>query len=68
MRMISFGLPSTLGSYRRLAAVLLGEESKAVKFLDHKIASSPRGAEEEVLADESQMLHMLSSLDAHKHG
>lgn len=62
MKNLSTGDDSTLASYRKLAAAFLGEESKAVAFLDKKIADSPNGSAEEVLADEGQMVHMLVSL------
>jgi len=63
MRKLSTGDDSTLGSYKKLTAIVLGEESAAVKYLDNKIAQSPKGENEEVLADESQMLLMLFSLE-----
>jgi hypothetical protein len=62
MRKLSTGDDSTLGSYRKLTSIVLGEDSAAVRFLDNKISQSPRGEYEEVLADESQMLLMLFSL------
>jgi hypothetical protein len=39
-----------------------GAESKAVKFLDEKIATSPYGENEEVLADETQMVNLLATM------
>lgn len=59
---LSTGDDSTLGSYRKLSAMFFGEDSAAVKFLDAKIAESPSGVNEEVLADERQMINMLVSL------
>lgn len=61
MHKLSTGTDSTLGNYRNLASALFGEESEAVKFLDGKIADSPNGEREEVVADESQMLYLLGS-------
>lgn len=61
--MLSVNLPSTLGTYLKLAQTTFGDESKATKYLREKIAATPNGAEEEVIAEESQMLHMLASLD-----
>jgi len=62
MRKISTGDDATLGNYRKLSVVFFGAESKAVKFLDEKIAASPDGENEEVLADESQMVHVLGTM------
>jgi len=63
MRKLSTGDDSTLGSYKKLTAIVLGEESAAVQYLNKKISESPKGENEEVLADESQMLLMLFSLE-----
>ncbi len=63
MQKLSTGDDATLGNYRKLAAVFFGEESRAVEFLDAKIAESPNGKNEEVLADESQMLYLLEGLN-----
>ena len=60
VRKLSDGSPSTLATYRKWAALLFGD--KAVSFIDQKIAESPNGANEEVVADESQMLHLLAEL------
>ena len=59
MRKFSDGSNATLGTLRKIA-VLFGNE--AIAFVDKKIAESPNGANEEVLADESQILLLLSSL------
>jgi hypothetical protein len=49
--------PQTLGEYRRLWAVLAGEKSSAVAFLDEKIAVQGEG--ERVIAAPSQMMLLL---------
>ena len=59
MYRISTGDPSTLGRYRKIAASLGGEGSEAVRFFDKKIAESPKGPAEPVLADESQMMYLI---------
>jgi hypothetical protein len=59
MKKISIGLDSTLGNYRKLTAIYFGENSAAIKFLDEKIAESPNGENEEVIADETQMVNLL---------
>ena len=51
MTKMSTGDDATLGNYRKMAAAVFGEDSKPVKFLDDKIAASPNGANEEVIAD-----------------
>lgn len=58
MRTLSTGDPSTLGTYLRLAEIF---GPKAVEFIQKKIDESPNGADEEVIADESQMLLLLMS-------
>lgn len=62
MKKLSTGDDATLGNYRKLAVMFFGEDSKAVKFLDEKITESPNGAEEEVIADEGQMVNLLGSM------
>ena len=62
MQKLSTGDDATLGNYRRLACVVFGEESKAVKFIDEKIAESPDGENEEVIADEGQMVYLLGTI------
>ncbi len=61
MQKLSTGQDATLGNYRTLAAAFWGEASGAVKFLDAKIAGSPGGENEEVLADEAQMIQVLAA-------
>jgi len=59
MHTISTGDPSTLGTYKKLATIF-GE--KAVKFIQDKIDESPDGENEEVIADERQMMFLLMSM------
>jgi hypothetical protein len=42
---------------------IFGEDSKAVQFLDGKIAASPYGENDEVVAAESQMIHLLATIE-----
>lgn len=51
--------PATLGEYRDLCAAVGLEGNKAVQFLDGKIAESPNGRDEEVIAADSQMRMLL---------
>ncbi|MFM5312156.1 hypothetical protein ACET9Q_12825 [Aeromonas caviae] len=62
MRKLSTGQDSTLGNYRKMAAAVFGEDSKAVQFLNKKIAESPNGEDEEVIVEESQAVAMLGKL------
>lgn len=62
MKKLSTGDDTTLGNYRKLAAALFGESSNPVRFLDGKIADSPQGANEVVLADERQMVYLLRTM------
>ena len=62
MNKLSTGQDATLGNYRALASMVFGNDSGATKFLDSKIAESPNGRDEEVLADERQMIYLLSAM------
>lgn len=59
---ISTGEPSTLGTYRKIALALSGndETSKAVQFFDKKIAEQGEGME--VIQAESQVLYLIGSM------
>jgi hypothetical protein len=59
---MSTGQDSTLGEYRKMAKIFFGEESAAITFLDKKITESPNGKDEEVIAAESQMVHLLGQI------
>lgn len=59
MNKLSTGDDATLGGHRKIAAAVFGEDSPAVTFLDKKIAESPNGANEEVIADERSVVHLL---------
>jgi hypothetical protein len=56
-------LPSTLGNWLMLTKIAFGDWSPAANFLRHKIAESPGGFDEPVLADETQMLMMLAKIN-----
>lgn len=62
MMKMSTGDDATLGNYRKTAAAVFGENSEPVRFLDDKIKDSPDGADEEVITDERQMIHLLSTM------
>ncbi len=56
---LSDGTPSTLAGYRRIAAALGGDPNPATVFLDKKSKESPNGADEIVVAAESQMMLLI---------
>lgn len=62
MKKLSTGQASTLGNYRVMAVAVFGEDSPAVAFLGRKIAESPNGADEEVIADEGQVVYALGQI------
>ena len=66
MKKLSTGQDSTLGEYRKLTVAMMGEDSEAVKFLDERIAESPVGKNDEVIADEGQMIYLLMSIHNEK--
>ena len=63
MKKLSTGQDSTLGTYRSWAK-LFGKGAE--DFIDAKIAETPKGEDEEVLADETQMLILMASMVAEK--
>jgi len=62
MKALSTGEPSTLASYLEKCRVVFGTDSPATRFIVKKIRESPNGANEEVVADEGQVLAMLIAL------
>ncbi len=62
MMKLSTGQDSTLGTYLKLCNLIFGTDSPQVKFIMNKIAESPNGADEEVIAEESQMMYLLFNL------
>lgn len=57
---LSDGSDATLGNYLLIAEAM--EFHRAADFLRHKIGQSPNGANEAVLAAESQMMMLLGHL------
>lgn len=53
----------TLGYHRDMAAMLLGENSPAVSYMDEQISKAPHGRDEEVVAAEAQLVKLL--IDMH---
>ena len=64
MRTLSIGLDSTLGNWAKLCALAFGPESKSVAFFKQKIAESPHGEHEEVIADESQLMLVVLDMES----
>ena len=50
----------TLGDYRDLCVALAGEDNRAVRFLDKRIAD--QGRDMDVWADETQMIMLLGPM------
>jgi len=62
MKMLSTGQPSTLGNYRALCSSM--GFAKAFKFFEDKIAQ--QGPDEEVVADESQMIALIMQIESNR--
>jgi hypothetical protein len=62
MKMLSIGLPSTLGSYLKFCDAFYGEDSVQSKFIQQEIDSHENGADEEVFFTEFQMLDLLENM------
>lgn len=60
MKKLSTGDDSTLGNYKKLAAII---GPKAVKFIQDKIDESPNGEDEEVIVNETQMVALLAQIE-----
>jgi hypothetical protein len=58
---LSTGQPSTLAVWRLNMAELPGNHGRALAYLDRKIAE--QGADQPVIADESQVLMLLVAMD-----
>lgn len=61
MKFLTNGEPSTLGTYLKIAMAFGGKDCKAVQFFEQKIAE--QGADEEVIADETQVLILINKLN-----
>lgn len=70
MQKLSTGKDSTLGNWYELCYTFFGEDSPATQFIAEKIANSEKGKDEEVIADEGQLLYMLGKMhtDWMEHG
>lgn len=59
---LSTGQPSTLGTYLDNCDALFGPGNAASKYFASKIASSPRGRNDVVIAPESQVMALIGSM------
>lgn len=62
MKKLSTGQDSTLENWIALSNIAFGEESEAVQFLKYKAEDSPNGFQEEVIADEGQLILALAEM------
>ena len=62
MNTLSTGMPNTLGSYLKLCNLVFGVDSPQTKFIQNKIDESPNKEDEEVVAEESQMIYLLGNM------
>jgi hypothetical protein len=62
MKKLSTGDDSTLGNYFKLSFAVFGPNSKATQFINERIKISPNGENEEVIAEETQMVYVLGQL------
>lgn len=60
--LLSTGAPATLGTLLEMCQITFGEDSGSVDYLKEKIAESPNGADEVVIADERQTILLLAKL------
>lgn len=63
-KMLSVGLPSTLGNWLKLCKNFFGEDSSPVKFIQDRINTATNGEDEVVIADEGQLLQVLGKMAA----
>jgi hypothetical protein len=64
--MLSTGIPSTLENWLGLCHATFGKDAVPTKFIEKKIEESPNGKDEEVVADEQQLLHALGQMFVHE--
>lgn len=60
--LLKSGAPATLGTFLEVCEALFGSDSGAVDYLKEKIAESPQGADEVILADENKINLLLAKL------
>jgi hypothetical protein len=60
MKQLSIGIDSTLENWIKLASIAFGEDSIPVEFLKEK--AEKQGLQEEVIADEAQLMQALGKM------
>jgi hypothetical protein len=60
VKMLSTGVPSTLGNWHALCQAMFGADSSATKFIKDKM--DEQGPDEQVLSDEGQLLYALAQM------
>ena len=66
MKKLSLGIDSTLENWIELSTIAFGDDSEPVRFLKRKVDESPNGLQEEVIADEGQLLMALGKMHVDK--
>lgn len=62
MRKLSTGEDSTLANWILLCTAFFGKDSPATTLMQSKVAEAEHGEDEEVIADEPQLLRILGQL------
>lgn len=62
LKTLSTGQESTFENWIRLAALFYGTDSKAVMFLKDRAAEAEKGYMTEVIADERQLINVLTNI------
>lgn len=68
MKKLSTGQDSTLANWIELSKAFFGPDSKQTNYLVEKAEKAKNGMDEEVIADESQVLYLLLNMDTTKQG
>lgn len=63
MKKLSTGKDSTLANWIELSKAFFGPDSKQTNYLVEKAEKAKNGMDEEVVADESQLLYVLLNMD-----
>lgn len=59
MNTLSTGQDSTLGNWIRVVQAFFGRDSPALDFLNAEVSKATHGIEEEVIAEERQLIKLL---------
>lgn len=62
MKKMSTGQDSTLRNWIKMTTIFFGKDSAATAFLEKKATESPNGLDEEVIADEGQLVMVLGKM------